>query len=315
MVKNRIESLRPNAKIKKTEDFTGMPRRISICNLKGGVGKTMLSTQFAFFLGAHDKKVLLVDADYQGNATSILTDYAKRIAEEAGEGDDFTPELGTKTAELYKPDLDQVTPTKITENIDLIYTEMADEDLVDCSQLPVPVAINVTKNISAIAEQYDFIIYDCPPSLGTACAAPLIASDWIIIPVEIGTSFKDSIYGINKATLNVSKVRPDIEILAYVVNRFEPTPSDEEIFAGLKNLLGSQLLDAKIQYRRCLRKAGLEHVPLWEYRNANKVTKFELVRAFDELLERMGESKLGEVLKTRKAKKTKATDNATKEGE
>jgi chromosome partitioning protein len=310
-----------------------MAKRISICNLKGGVGKTMISTQFAFFLAAHGKKVLLVDADYQGNSSSILLSYARNKAKAAAENEgreigagagadtDFTPALGTRTAELYQADLEQVVPTKITENLDLIRTEVIDEDLMDCAKLPLTIVISMTKNIARVAEQYDFILYDCPPSLGTAGAAPLIASDWIVIPFEIGASFQDSIVGINKATLNVSKVRPDIEILGYVLNRYKGTPSDEQIFSELKGLLGSQLLSTKIHDRLGIKGAGQKHVPLWEYRNANKVTKFELFRAFDELLQRMGESKLGEVLKPKKARKAKTanktnlTKNETKEGE
>ncbi len=149
-----------------------MGKIISFINQKGGVGKTTTCVNMATFLAAYGKKILLVDLDPQGNATT-------------GVGIDKTQDLNT----FYDIILDECTikeaimPTKIKNlsilpsNVDLAGSEML---LVQRENRE-----KVLKNIlSVVKDDFDYITIDCPPSLGLLTVNALTATNTIIIPIQ-----------------------------------------------------------------------------------------------------------------------------------
>ncbi len=149
-----------------------MGKIIAIANQKGGVGKTTTSVNLAASLGVLEKKVLLIDADPQANATSGLGIDVESI------------ELGTYqliensiTAEeaiisTNSPNLDL-----IPSHIDLVAIEI---ELVDKENRE-----SMLKNaIVHLKDKYDYIIIDCAPSLGLLTLNALTAADSVIIPIQ-----------------------------------------------------------------------------------------------------------------------------------
>ena len=149
-----------------------MGKIIAIANQKGGVGKTTTSVNLAASLGVLEKKVLLIDADPQANATSGL-------------GIDVeTVELGTyqllehsiKAEEAIigtdSPNLDI-----IPAHIDLVAIEI---ELVDQDQREYM----LKEAIGHLREKYDYVIIDCAPSLGLLTLNALTAADSVIIPIQ-----------------------------------------------------------------------------------------------------------------------------------
>tara|TARA_X000000950_G_scaffold109222_1_gene137646 strand:+ start:562 stop:1323 length:762 start_codon:yes stop_codon:yes gene_type:complete len=149
-----------------------MGKIISISNQKGGVGKTTTSVSLAASLGILEKKVLLIDADPQGNASSGIginsEDFNFSIY------DVLLKNCKAKDAVIKtsSPNLDL-----IPANIDLVAIEI---ELVD-----IPKREYVFKSVfSEIINDYDFLIIDCPPSLGLITLNALTASSSVIIPIQ-----------------------------------------------------------------------------------------------------------------------------------
>ena len=149
-----------------------MGKIISIANQKGGVGKTTTTVNLAASLGVLEKKVLLIDADPQANATSSL----------GLNNDDFEIniyQVFEHIGDIKKSIIKTNSPNLfiIPSHIDLVAVEI---ELVD-----KPNREMMLKNaLSKVSDEFDYILIDCPPSLGLITLNALSASNSIIIPIQ-----------------------------------------------------------------------------------------------------------------------------------
>lgn len=148
-----------------------MGKIISIANQKGGVGKTTTAVNLSTLLAKKGKKILLIDTDPQGNATS-------------GIGVDKEVELSTYDlliAETSAEDVIQKTPISNLDispsNINLAGAEVQLVSMMSREQ-------RMKEKLDTIKDNYDFIIIDCPPSLGLITLNAFTASDSVLIPVQ-----------------------------------------------------------------------------------------------------------------------------------
>lgn len=188
-----------------------MGKIIAVSNQKGGVGKTTTSINLAAGLGYLGHKVLLVDFDPQGNAT-------QGVGAQVGEDkpsvynlimEDY--EVSDVREKLSSPPID-IVPANISlagADLQMVKFEVGKEELL-------------RNKLIKVKDDYDYIIIDCPPSLGLLNTNALTAADSVIIPVQCeyyaleGVSQLMSTYQLVKKRLN-----PDIEIQGVVLSMFD----------------------------------------------------------------------------------------------
>ncbi len=149
-----------------------MGKIIAIANQKGGVGKTTTAVNLAAALGVLEKKVLLIDADPQANATSGLGINVDEVENSSYQLLEHTQEAKNLIVTTDSPNLDL-----IPAHIDLVAIEIELVDQDNREQM-LKVAIEDLRSL------YDYIIIDCAPSLGLLTLNALTASDSVIIPIQ-----------------------------------------------------------------------------------------------------------------------------------
>lgn len=187
-----------------------MGKIIAIANQKGGVGKTTTSINLAASLGVLEKKVLLIDADPQANATSGLGINVETV------------ELGTyQLLEHSNTAREAIIPTDtpnldvIPSHIDLVAIEI---ELVDKDNREY-----MLKNALAdIKDDYDYILIDCAPSLGLLTLNALTAADAVIIPIQCEYFALEGLGKLLNTIKSVQKIHnPELDIEGLLLTMYD----------------------------------------------------------------------------------------------
>lgn len=144
----------------------------SVANQKGGVGKTTTSVNLAASLGVLEKKVLLIDADPQANASSGLGIDVENVEYGTYQVLEHTISAKDAVVETTSPNV-----SIIPAHIDLVAIEI---ELVDKPEREYM----LRKSLSEIKNDYDYILIDCAPSLGLITLNSLVAADSVMIPIQ-----------------------------------------------------------------------------------------------------------------------------------
>ena len=169
-----------------------MGKIIGVANQKGGVGKTTTAVNLAAALGVLEKKVLLIDADPQANATSGLG--IEEVNFSTYNLLEHSADVKDCIQKTSSPNLDLVP-----SHIDLVAAEI---ELVDRDKREYM----LKKALEEVKSEYDYIIIDCAPSLGLITVNALTAADSVIIPIQCEYFALEGLGKLLNTVKNVQKI-------------------------------------------------------------------------------------------------------------
>ncbi|MFT3919164.1 ParA family protein [Cloacibacterium sp.] len=185
-----------------------MGKIIGVANQKGGVGKTTTAVNLAAALGVLEKKVLLIDADPQANATSGLG----------------IEEVNYSTYHLLEHSVDvrECIQKTTSPNLDLIPSHIdlvaAEIELVDRDKREYM----LKKALDVVKSEYDYIIIDCAPSLGLITVNALTAADSVVIPIQCEYFALEGLGKLLNTIKNVQKIHNnDLDIEGLLLTMYD----------------------------------------------------------------------------------------------
>ena len=186
-----------------------MAKILAIANQKGGVGKTTTSVNLAACLGAKKQRVLLVDSDPQGNASSgfgIQKSELPATIYDVLLGNASAAEATVHTD--YKVDV-------VPANINLAGAEV---ELVSA----ISRETRLKKALDAVRDAYDYILIDCPPSLGLLTLNALAAADAVLLPIQCEYYALEGVAQLmNTITLVRDNLNPDLAVSGVVLTMYD----------------------------------------------------------------------------------------------
>ncbi|AGR41659.1 ParA family protein [Spiroplasma taiwanense] len=248
-----------------------MAKIISISNQKGGVGKTTTSVNLACGLALANKRVLLIDMDPQFNATTGIG-----------------YEIDSKTLSMYhvfigEQELNNIIVKEIKPNIDLAPSsiDVAAVDLILLEQRNNNQNV-LRDQINSVKQNYDYIIIDCPPSLGLINRNGLAISDTVLIPIQ---AEHYAMHGVAQLLRTIKKVKEtlnsDLTIEGVLVTMFDSrTRLAHDVLEEIMKTFGPKVYKSVIPRNIKISESSMEGKSIYEYdkNGAGSIAYIEFVK-------------------------------------
>lgn len=226
----------------------------AIANQKGGVGKTTTAINLAACLAERGKKILLVDLDPQGNATSGLGVEKNEL------------ELGVYDAIVNDVSLDEIRVNSGIKNLDLAPSNKdlagAEVELVDVYRRE----FRLRDALRPFRDQYDYIIIDCPPALSLLTINALAATDRVLITLQCEYY---ALEGLSELLQTIVLIRDnlnqDLELHGILLTMFQRTNLSKQVIEDVRAHLGNKVYKTVIPRNVTLSEAPSFGLPVIYY--------------------------------------------------
>jgi chromosome partitioning protein len=228
---------------------------ISVATQKGGVGKTTNTISLAAGLGRVGKRILVVDIDFQANASKVLLSEFQKIRPEE-----------TVYRTIINRDPLPIHPTTVP-NVDIVPSHI----LLSDTDIKLTTAKDhreerLHKQLAAVQGSYDHVLIDCPPSLNWLVLNAFTASDKLLIVVEPGYFELDSLVQISKTVEEVREYfNPRLALLGILFTKSDPTINSRVSLKVLRQTYTEQVLDTTIPRNTDIRDATMNRQDIFAY--------------------------------------------------
>jgi ATPases involved in chromosome partitioning len=226
---------------------------LSITNLKGGVAKTTITYNLGGVLAERQKRVLLIDMDYQANLTTLF------------EGEESRFDGGPNIARVLLESLPLSQAIQET-SVPFVSIVPADIDLalVDSRfQSDLNAHFLLAELLDSVRDRFDYVLIDCPPNLLLGTRMALVASNAYLVPVGADRFSLRAALHVQQVADNIRKrANRDLKLLGIVMTRIQRRRITQDYVDLFKTQFNSKLLDTQIKERTSIQESATQGQPI-----------------------------------------------------
>lgn len=254
---------------------------IAVMTQKGGVGKTMTASSLAYILGVElGKKVLIVDADQQGNISMLYERFepqgigmSELLEEHQSVGGNYSTEQLISGTPYENISIISANGYLMKTNMTLLLLEQGDQ------------IFRFRKAMKEVEDEYDYCIVDCGLLMDMTVTNVLVAADLVILPVKVGGFEIEAIVNMEEQLEDLRRFNQDIDMKILMTMR-QKNMTSLQVEEWLKTASGQKCFQTAVRRSIVAEKATMERVPLPKF-SRNGITTKDYREVTEELLQDM----------------------------